>query len=386
MRHVYIHVPFCRRRCCYCDFSIAVRKTVPAARFVAAIHRERELREQSGEWDGEPLETLYLGGGTPSLMPPEAVAELVRPFTDGAARSQAAELEITLEANPEDVTPEAARAWLACGIGRVSLGVQSFHPAVLKWMRRSHGPDAPARAVRLLRRAGIRSLSLDLIFGLPESLGHDFRSDLRAAVSLEPNHLSVYGLSVEPRTPLSRWISRGALAAPGEERYAEEFLWAHEFLSAEGFEHYEISNYARPGFRARHNSAYWQGKPYAGLGPAAHRYGRCPSGEWIRAWNVDQWAAYEPLVLRDADPTAGKEILTEEKRALEAVYLRLRTSDGVSRTDPLIQKALEHGPLLDQAVAKGWLENAGERLVPSPEGWLRLDELVVSLTTSARGG
>lgn len=386
MRHVYIHVPFCRRRCCYCDFSIAVRKRVPAARFVTAIHRERELRERWGDWDEEPLETLYLGGGTPSLLPPEAVAALVRPFSGGAARLQAAEPEITLEANPEDVTEEAARAWVACGIDRVSLGVQSFHPAVLKWMHRSHGPDAPARAVKLLRRAGIRSISLDLIFGLPQSLGHDFRSDLRAAVCLEPNHLSLYGLSVEPRTPLSRWISRGALAAPGEERYAEEFLWAHEFLGAEGFEHYEISNYARSGFRARHNSAYWRGEPYAGLGPAAHRYGRGPCGEWSRAWNVDQWARYEPLVLKDADPTAQKEILTEEERALEAVYLGLRTSEGVSRRDPLIQKALVDGPLLREVVAKGWLESAGERLVPSPEGWLRLDELVVSLTTLARGG
>ncbi len=386
MRHVYLHVPFCRRRCSYCDFSIAVRKTIPAARFVAAIGREHELRERLGEWDGDPLETLYLGGGTPSLLPTEAVADLVRRFTGIASASQSGTLEITLEANPEDVTQEAVRAWVACGIDRVSLGVQSFHPGVLEWMHRSHGPGAVARAVKLLRRAGIRSISFDLIFALPEALGHDFHSDLRAAVALEPDHLSIYGLSVEPRTPLSRWISRGAIAPPREERYAEEFLSAHEFLSVHGFEHYEISNYARPGFRARHNSAYWRGDPYAGLGPAAHRYGCAPSGDWARAWNVDQWAAYEPLVLRGADPTAEREILTLEKRALEAVYLRLRTSEGISWADPLIRTALRNRSLLDLVIAKGWLQNTGERLVPTPEGWLRLDELAVCLTTSVGSG
>ncbi|GIW50715.1 MAG: coproporphyrinogen III oxidase [Gemmatimonadales bacterium] len=389
MRHIYIHVPFCRRRCSYCDFAIAVRKAIPAARFVAAIRREHELRRRLGEWDGESLETLYLGGGTPSLLDPQAVADLVRHFTGeagGATRPQESDLEITLEANPEDVTREAARAWVACGINRVSLGVQSFHPGVLRWMHRSHGPEAPARAVKLLRRAGVRSISLDLIFALPESLEHDFRSDLEAAVALEPDHLSIYGLSVEPRTPLSRWISRGAIAPPREERYAEEFLLAHEYLTARGFDHYEVSNYARPGFRARHNSAYWRGEPYAGLGPAAHRYQLTRSGEWMRAWNVDQWAAYEPLVAAGTDPTAAREILTTEKRALEAVYLGLRTSEGISPADPLIRAALDEGPLLKLAISKGWLRNGGNRLVPSAEGWLRLDQLVVSLTTSAGGG
>lgn len=386
MRHIYIHVPFCRRRCSYCDFAIAVRKAIPARRFLAAILREHDLRQRAGEWDQNPLETLYLGGGTPSLLPPDVVADLVRHFTQSEPAAREAEPEITLEVNPEDVTLEAARAWVACGVNRVSLGVQSFHPGVLQWMHRSHGPEAAARAVKLLRRAGVRSISLDLIFALPESLGCDFRSDLEAAVALEPDHLSIYGLSVEPRTPLARWISRGAIAPAAEERYAEEFLLAHEFLSASGFEHYEISNYARPGFRARHNSAYWRGDPYAGLGPAAHRYGIAPSGHWMRAWNVDQWAAYEPLALQGGDPTADREILTREKRALEAVYLGLRTSDGISRNDPLVREALRNTPLLELAMAKGWLAERGSRLVPTPEGWLRLDQLAVSLTTSAGSG
>lgn len=399
MRHIYLHVPFCRRRCSYCDFAIAVRRTVPAERYVRAIKTEHDFRRQSGEWDRAPLETLYLGGGTPSLLAAPWIAELVQHFLQTERASRTGELEITVEANPEDVTEEAARIWASCGVNRVSLGVQSFDPKVLAWMRRTHGPDAPARAVERLREAAIKSISLDLIFALPESLGRDFRRDLELALALEPDHLSLYGLSVEPRTPLARWVSRGAIAPPDDERYAQEFLLAHEILSNVGFEHYEISNYARPGFRARHNSAYWRADPYAGLGPAAHRFGTSasvPSREgpsfpglatnWVRAWNVDQWAAYERRVADGQDPTAQREIVSPQKRALETVYLGLRTSEGVSLSDPLAASALRPGPLMERAVAEGWLKVSAGRLVPTPEGWLRLDSLVVSLTTSTGSG
>lgn len=399
MRHIYLHVPFCRRRCSYCDFAIAVRKTIPAERYVRALKTEHDLRRQSGEWDSDPLETLYLGGGTPSLLPAPWIADLVQYFLEAERPSGAAELEITVEANPEDVTEEAALTWASCGVSRVSLGVQSFDPKVLAWMHRSHQPDAPARAVERVRRAGIRSISLDLIFALPDSLGHDFRRDLELALALQPDHLSLYGLSVEPRTPLARWISRGAIGAPDDERYAQEFLLAHEVLSAAGFEHYEVSNYARPGFRARHNAAYWRGDPYAGLGPAAHRFGTAasvpsrqtsgfdePARDWVRAWNVGQWAAYERRIANGQDPTAQREIVTPQQRALERAYLSLRTSEGIALSDPLASSALKSGPLMDRALAEGWLQIQAGRLLPTPEGWLRLDSLVVSLTTSTESG
>ncbi|HEY7194667.1 MAG TPA: coproporphyrinogen-III oxidase family protein, partial [Gemmatimonadales bacterium] len=211
--HLYVHVPFCQRRCSYCDFSIAVRKRIPAREYVDVILREAaQIQERD-------FETIYFGGGTPSLLPPGAIATILSELAPGK--------EVTLEANPEDVTPDAAKAWRNAGINRVSLGAQSFDDAVLKWMHRSHDAAQSKRAVQALRDAGIENISLDLIFGLPEELQRDWERDLESACALRTTHLSLYGLTVEPRTPLDRWISRGATAAPDEDRYAEEYLTAH---------------------------------------------------------------------------------------------------------------------------------------------------------------
>lgn len=373
MRHIYLHVPFCRRRCSYCDFSIAVRQRVPAARYVDTIRREHALRVAAGEWDDEPLETLYFGGGTPSLLPAEMLADLVGLFVPHRPPSSSI-VEITIEANPDDVTQTAARHWTAAGINRVSLGVQSFHPAVLRWMHRTHDADAPGDAVQVLRAAGVASLSIDLIFALPESLDHDFRRDLDRALGLDPAHLSVYGLSVESRTPLARWISRGAITPAPDERYAAEFLLAHDVLTKAGYEHYEVSNYARPGRRARHNGAYWRGVAYAGLGPSAHRF----DGRAERAWNVEPWARYERMTQHGEDPTQEREVLTPEQRTLEQLYLGLRTVEGMPRPQAF--------DWVEDAARRGWLSVSGDRIRPTPEGWLRLDELAGFLTTSAEGG
>ncbi|MBI2403677.1 MAG: radical SAM family heme chaperone HemW [Gemmatimonadetes bacterium] len=380
MKHVYLHVPFCRRRCSYCDFSIAVRRAIPAAQYVAAIKRERDLLFASGEWDDQPLQTLYLGGGTPSLLPPESVAELVAFFLGSSSRfpfpasrfpTGRRGLEVTIEANPDDVTPPVAAAWRAAGVNRVSLGVQSFSPAILRWMHRTHRAGQAGKAVRALRRAGFDNVSLDLIFALPGALRPNLRRDLEKALALEPDHLSVYGLSVEPRTPLARWISAGAIAPSGDERYADEFLLAHEVLTDAGFEHYEVSNYARPGRRSRHNAAYWTGEPYAGLGPAAHGFaGR------TRRWNISPWAAYERTVHQGKSPEAGREILSEEERSLERVYLGLRTRSGVAR----LHLGSEAEALLEDAVQAGLLERRGRRIRATPKGWLALDAMVARLS------
>ncbi|HWP36099.1 MAG TPA: radical SAM family heme chaperone HemW [Gemmatimonadales bacterium] len=373
MRHVYVHVPFCRRRCSYCDFAIAVRRATPADAFVSAVRAEHRLRRHAGEWDADPLETLYLGGGTPSLLPADAVTAIVAEFL-GAEPP----LEVSLEANPEDVTPEAARSWRAAGVTRVSLGVQSFQPAVLEWMHRSHGVSAAAGAVRTLRAAGFESVSLDLIFGLPAEVRSNFTADLDAALGLEPDHLSVYGLTAEPRTPYARWLERDAVHAISDEAYAEQFLLAHERLTAAGFEHYEVSNYARPGHRSRHNSAYWTGAPYAGLGPSAHRY---RLGE--RSWNVGAWVEYERRLRHDADPTAEREILTPDQRLLERIYLGLRTVNGIEES---VLRHLGVGAFCREAKSSGLLVQSNGRLQATPQGWLKLDEIVTVLTTSVKSG
>ena len=344
--HLYIHVPFCQRRCSYCDFSIAVRKQIPAREFVGVILKEAEQHELSD------LDTIYFGGGTPSLLPPDAVGEILR-RTPHAAR------EVTLEANPEDVTPANAHAWREAGVNRVSLGAQSFDDKVLQWMHRSHDAARIGAAVHALRGAGIDNISLDLIFALPDELQRDWARDLDMALALRPNHLSLYGLTVEPRTPLDRWISRGATHTPDEDRYAEEYLLAHQRLSVVGYQFYEVSNASLPGFRSRHNSAYWSGKPYVGLGPAAHSFdGR------TRRWNLRAWEAYRRAISEGQSPVESEETLTEEQRELEAIYLGLRSIDGV----PVGTGAIRAVP--------GWLEVRDGRLKCTPEGWLRLDSLV----------
>src|SRR2546426_81545 len=370
MQHLYVHVPFCRRRCSYCDFSIAVRKRIPAREYVTAVLSELDLVRAADPGAGD-LETLYLGGGTPSLLPPDALAALLTSLLDAFSSTPSLDaVEVTLEANPEDVTAETAIAWRRAGVNRVSLGAQSFDDGVLRWMHRSHDAARIGDAVGILRRAGITNVSLDLIFALPAELGRDWGRDLDHALALEPSHLSLYGLTVEQRTPLARWISRGAATAPDDERYAAEYLQTHSRLASCGYRFYEVSNAARDGWRSRHNAAYWSGQPYVGCGPAAHSFdGRA------RRWNLAAWEAYRRAVAAGRSPIESEEVLTAEQRELERIYLSLRTDEGL----PLPPSSALYR-LLPPWVERGWVEIRNERLVCTPEGWLRLDALVGDLT------
>ncbi|HUR96317.1 MAG TPA: radical SAM family heme chaperone HemW [Gemmatimonadales bacterium] len=369
--HLYLHVPFCARRCSYCDFAIAVRREVPSRAFVRAVMREWNGWQRHPIWaESGEVHTVYFGGGTPSRLLPAAVGELI----EGIARARPlrADAEVTLEANPDDVTPSAAAAWHSAGVNRVSLGVQSFDPAVLAWMHRTHRSEQVAPAVEVLRGAGISNISLDLIFGLPARLGRDWERDLDLAFTLAPDHLSLYGLTVEEHTPLARWAERGEVTPVDEDRYAAEFLAADLALIRHGFEHYEVSNAARPERRARHNSAYWRRSPFIGLGPSAH------SGFGLtRRWNLREWAAYERASNCDQSVVAGTEELSAEAVELEEIYLGLRTAEGlpVGRLDPGLVEAWR---------SASWAEATDGRIRLTAEGWLRLDALVGAAMTSPR--
>ncbi len=382
MHHLYIHVPFCQRRCSYCDFSIAVRKRIPAREYVDVVLRELTLLgvtdpgRKPGDTTTVGLDTIYFGGGTPSLLPPEAISALLTSLRDAFHVTPSRDdVEVTLEANPEDVTLDHATAWRQAGINRVSLGAQSFDDRVLKWMHRSHDASRIGDAVQTLRAAGFDNISLDLIFALPSELERDWARDLDLAGDLLPAHLSLYGLTVEQRTPLARWISRGATAAVDDERYAEEYLLAHMRLAACGYHFYEVSNAARDGHRSRHNSAYWSGRAYLGLGPAAHSFdGR------VRRWNRSAWEGYRRAVSAGLPAVEAEEVLTQEQSELERLYLALRTDAGV----PLAALGRLLPPSAARWVDQGWADVVNQRLVCRPEGWLRLDALIRDLTSVGR--
>lgn len=363
-RHLYVHVPFCARRCVYCDFSIAVRPVIPEREFVDAIEREWRMRHVESTLR---LDTLYFGGGTPSKLGGGGVARLM----DVAARlaSISAGAEVTLEANPEDVTTASARAWREAGITRVSLGVQSFHDETLQWMHRTHGAEDARRAVRELRDAGLDNVSIDLIFAVPGHLRREFGADLDAALALELPHISVYGLTVEPQTPLGRWVARADVAEAPEVTFEREYLQAHEALTQSGLEHYEVSNYGQPGRVSRHNLAYWHRDPYVGLGPSAHEFDGT-----TRRWNTSAYAAWLQRVGNGDDPIGGSERLTDDEASAERLYLSLRTRTGLVLSEPEKDR-------VSAWIAQGWAAlDVESTLRLTAVGWLRLDALASDLT------
>ena len=363
-KHLYVHVPFCARRCVYCDFSIAVRPRVPVDEYVQALEVEWTTRHADSELQ---LDTLYLGGGTPSKLGGDGVTRLLDLIRLRAEVRDAA--EVTLEANPEDVTPASARAWQSAGVNRVSLGVQSFDDATLSWMHRTHDARTARNAIQVLHDQGIDNLSIDLIFATPAAVDRSWHRDIDEALTLGLPHMSVYGLTVEEHTPLGRWVARQDLKEAPEDAFEREYLEADARLTAAGFEHYEVSNYGRANRESRHNWAYWNRSPYVGIGPSAHEF----DGS-VRRWNSNAYANWVARLSRCEDPLGGSEELVPEQELAEEVYLSLRTNAG------LMVSALERehaAPWIDA----GWANvGSDSRLRLTNSGWLRLDSIAADLT------
>jgi oxygen-independent coproporphyrinogen-3 oxidase len=364
---IYLHVPFCARRCSYCDFAVQATREPPLAAWLDAIEGELALVTDAEGW-AEPLSprTIYVGGGTPSLLGPGAMAALRRRLEPYLNWSD--QIEWTVEANPESFDEVLARDWRAAGVNRLSLGAQSFHEGALRWMGRLHGPDGPGRAVAAARAAGLENYSIDLIFGLPARLGRDWSADLEQALALEPRHISLYGLTAEPGTPLGRWVQEGREQLAEEEVYATEYLLAAERLPDAGFEHYEVSNFARPGFESRHNQAYWTGTAYLGLGSGAHSF--LPPQ---RRWNLRDWEAYRRAVAAGTLPRAEAEVVAGEAARLEQIWLGLRASTGLARSG--WSAAQER--LAARWQEQGWASMTPAALRLTPAGWLILDQLAI---------
>ena len=369
IRSLYVHAPFCSRRCFYCDFAVKVATPDDPREWLEAIGSElRSLEEEGSFVLDATLDTLYVGGGTPSLLGPTAMDGLRRLV--GTSRLESRDVEWTSEANPESFTKDVADGWRRAGVNRLSLGVQSFHEDSLRWMGRLHGAAVAGAAVRTARAAGFDDVSVDLIFGLPEHLGRDLDQDLERVLALDADHVSLYGLSVESGTPLARSVAEGREAVASEERYESEYLLAVHRLTSAGYEAYEVSNFARPGRASRHNMVHWSGEPYLGLGNGAHSY-RHP----VRRWNLRDWDAYRVRAGGDTPPVADEEELDADRVRLERIWVGLRTRRGLATAalpDPARQRVHRW---IDGGLA---VEDRGAvRLTPA--GWLIMDRLTVEL-------
>jgi oxygen-independent coproporphyrinogen-3 oxidase len=347
------------------------------------LAREIAALRGCGAFDGARLATLYWGGGTPSLLSVDAFERAAALVLGIAPRSE--RHEWTLELNPDDATTERFARWRDRGVTRISVGAQSFDPARLAFLGRTHGPEAAGRAVRAAAGAGFEDVSLDLIFNLevpgtsPAVRRKAWARDLATAFSLPITHLSLYGLTIEPGTAFDARLRGGATLTAPDAAYVAEYRAACGAARRAGLEHYEVSSFALPGRRSRHNSAYWTGAPYLGLGPAAHSF------DGLRRWaNVSSLTGWAEALATGGDPRAFVELLTPSQRRLETLYLGLRRSEGVERSHPLL--AGRAAEVVDALVREGLLVEQGGRLTCTPRGFLVLDGILERLAVGARAG
>lgn len=366
MAGLYIHIPFCKSKCAYCDFYSVAARSLDADGFVDAL--TTELRTRIGQYS-VPFDTFYIGGGTPSVLPAEAISRLLESVI-GYLRPGG---EVTIEVNPDDITPGYASILVRSGINRVSMGVQSLIDSELQAISRRHDSASALTAIDTLRAAGISNISCDLIYGLPGQTEDSFRYSIKLLLEKRPEHISAYLLSYEPGTRLTRDLEAGKIVRTSDYEAEKYYGILCETLRASGYEHYEISNFALPGMHSRHNSSYWDpAKAYLGLGPSAHSY----DGYRIRSANIPSIRQY---LASPAEATAMTETLTDTQRFDEQLMLGLRTAAGVdtSRLDPSLCD-----PMMRRA--RRWFESGhlileGTTLSIPESSWLITDNILADL-------
>jgi oxygen-independent coproporphyrinogen-3 oxidase len=337
---------------------------------IKALVDEIHLRKEEIK---EPIESIYFGGGTPSLLKKEEIAHLVHTLKTSFLWEKT--IEFTVEVNPDDMRHEQLKTWFEGGCNRLSVGIQSFSDTDLKWMNRAHQVSDVYAGMKAAKEVGFTNLSLDLIYGLPNSTLQSWGENIKQALEMNVQHISAYCLTVEPKTLLYQHVKKGVLEPPGEDAQSDQFLQLVEKLQAEGFVQYEISNFSKPGFEAVHNSNYWRGKPYIGIGPSAHSY----DGE-KRRWNIASNAAYMDHMGKTND-WFEEEQLSKRDVFNETLLTRLRTSEGLP-TDLLFAI---HSPPLDfnskiaEYKERGWLSDEGNVVVLTPSGRLVADGIAASL-------
>lgn len=381
MAGLYLHIPFCKQRCTYCDFYF-VTTAKSHAPFLSALQIEAE--HYAGEFGSTPFSTLYFGGGTPSQLTDHELAAVFSWIYDGYAIDDGA--EVTLELNPDDADVDYLRGLRALGVNRLSIGIQSFFEGDLRFMNRAHSAEQSKSILDDARHAGFENFSVDLIFGLPEQPLEYWAANLQRVVDAGVPHISAYSLTVEDRTVLANQVRRGIVEPLTDEEMADRFRFTMDYLRQHGYEQYEISNFALPGYRSRHNSQYWDHTNYLGLGPSAHSFWRrgLPRPLTQRWSNVRNLKQYEALLRSHQVPIDTRDRLSLDELADEYVMLQLRTSDGID----LDRLENEYGvDLLTEKIEElAWLETEGyifpvrnDRVRLTDDGKLLCDSVTAKL-------
>ena len=327
MAGIYIHIPFCKQACHYCNFHFST-SLVLKDKIVKSIIEEIRIRSASVDTEisiiarDEEIETIYFGGGTPSLLLVSEIELILKEIY--RHHSVASGAEITLEANPDDINSEKLREWKMAGINRLSIGIQSFNERDLQWMNRAHNAAQALNCISLSREAGFANLSIDLIFGTPGLSNEEWKKNVETVINLGIPHIACYALTVEPKTALQKMIVLEKKENINTDQQATQYAMLMEMMLAAGYEHYEISNFAKPGFRSRHNSSYWQGKKYIGIGPSAHSY----NGK-ERMWNIAHNIRYFKAI-QQKTVSFEKEILSKDQKLDEYIMISLRTIEGMN--------------------------------------------------------
>ncbi len=371
---LYFHIPFCKVKCIYCDFYSVINRDHQIPVYVDTLLQEFQQNSPSADLYDE-ISTIYLGGGTPSMLAGNHVEQVFKAVSDCLpVRNNA---EITLEANPGEMDLERLTAYRAAGINRISFGIQSFHNKHLEKLGRLHRSGQNAPSVEMAREAGFTNISVDLIFHLPYQSISEFEEDLRQILQLDVEHISIYSLTVERNTPLFTYVQEGRIQMTPDDVDAKMFrMLCHQMKDA-GYHHYEVSNFARPGYESQHNSNYWNGTHYYSYGPSAHSY----NGD-IRWWNIQDLSAYFSEIKKHGNAVEEREFLDESLRKDELLLTRLRTARGLYFSEwhdlfhePFPGEMLQYFQKLEQQ-HPSWIDISAERVSITEEGWLYTDSII----------
>lgn len=381
MPGIYIHIPFCKKACYYCSFHFATSLLLKNE-MIHSLKRELHLHTNDKNAPvcgmilpkGELIETLYFGGGTPSILLRDELGGIIREVNNIYRIADNA--EITLEANPDDITEEKLADWKELGINRLSVGIQSFIERDLHWMNRAHNAEQAINCLSLIRKAGYTNYSIDLIFGIPHLSDEEWEENINRVIDIKAPHIACYALTVEPKTALDKMIRSGKKEDINSDEQARQFEILMQKLREAGYEHYEISNFSLPGSRSRHNSSYWQQKPYLGIGPSAHSY----DGQ-NRYWNISNNAIYIRSV-EEEKPFFEKENLSPGQRLHEYIMTSLRTSEGTGLKNIENDFGIEHRDYIInklKEVDPGWYLLTQEKIILTDKGKLFADRISVML-------